>query len=110
MPEIFRVVGTAVATTNTINVLNFGATSSAIVRLLTVCNTHTAETASITIQIAKQANTTIPYIMFAYTQVTAQATVTPLSEPLTLEAGDVLQVKAGSSAHFHVVASALQIT
>jgi hypothetical protein len=110
MPEIFRVVATAVGTTNTLNVLNFGPTSSAIVRLLTVCNTHTSQTASISIQVAKQANTNVSYVMFAYTQVSAQQTVTPLSEPLTLEAGDVLQVKSDSSASFHVVASALQIT
>jgi hypothetical protein len=109
MAELFRVVGAAVTTTNTVNVLAFGTTSSAIVRLMTVCNTHSSATASINIQMAKSANTNTPYLMFAYTEVTAQATMLPFSEPLTLEPGDVLQVKAGQANHFHVVVSALQI-
>lgn len=108
MADIFRLVATAVTTTNAINVLSFGTASTAVVRLMTLCNTHTSSTASINVQVVKAAATNTPIVMFAYTQVTAQETVVPFSEPLTLEGGDRLQVAAGQAGRFHVVASALE--
>ena len=109
MAELFRASGAAVTTTNTFVALAFGTSSSALVRTLSVCNTHNLETASITIQMAKSADTSTPYVLFQLTQVTAQQTVQPLSGPLALEPGDQIQVRASHSAHFHVVASSLQI-
>lgn len=108
MADIFRLVATAVTTTNAINVLSFGTASTAVVRLMTICNTSSSSTASINVQVVKAAATNTPFILFAYTQVTAQQTVLPLSEPLTLEGGDKLQVVAGQADRFHVVVSALE--
>lgn len=108
MADIFRLVATAVTTTNTFNVLAFGTASTAVVRLLTICNTHTSATASINVQVVKSASTTSPVVLFAYTNVAAQQTLLPFSEPLTLEGGDRLQVAAGQTGHFHVVVSALE--
>lgn len=108
MADFFRLVATAVTTTNAINVLSFGTASTAVVRLMTLCNTHTSSTASINVQVVKAAATNTPIVMFSYTQVTAQETVVPFSEPLTLEGGDRLQVAAGQAGRFHVVASALE--
>lgn len=108
MADFFRLVATAVTTTNAINVLSFGTASTAVVRLMTLCNTHTSSTASISVQVVKAAATNTPIVMFSYTQVTAQETVVPFSEPLTLEGGDRLQVAAGQAGRFHVVASALE--
>jgi len=108
MADIFRLVATAVTTTNAINVLSFGTASTAVVRLMTICNTHSSSTASINVQVVKAAATNTPVVMFAYTQVTAQQTVVPFAEPLTLEGGDKLQVAAGQADRFHVVVSALE--
>jgi hypothetical protein len=108
MPDIFRLVATAVTTTSTFNVLAFGSASTAVIRLMTICNTHTSSTANITVQVVKAASTNSPVILFAYTSVAAQQTLVPFSEPLTLEGGDRLQVVAGQTGQFHVVASALE--
>lgn len=108
MADIFRLVATAVTTTNSFNVLSFGTASTAVVRLMTICNTSSSSTASINVQVVKAANTNTPVVMFAYTQVTAQQTVLPFAEPLTLEGGDKLQVAAGQADRFHVVVSALE--
>lgn len=108
MPDIFRLVATPVTTTSTLNVLSFGTASTAVVRLMTICNTHSSSTASINVQVVKAAATNTPIIMFAYTQVATQQTVVPFSEPLTLEGGDKLQVAAGQADRFHIVASALE--
>lgn len=108
MADIFRLVATPVTATGAINVLAFGTASTAVVRLMTICNTHSSSTASINVQVVKAAATNTPVVMFAYTQVTAQQTVVPFAEPLTLEGGDKLQVAAGQADRFHVVVSALE--
>jgi hypothetical protein len=108
MADVFRLVATAVTTTSAFNVLAFGTASTAVVRFFTICNTHTSSTASINVQVVKAASTNSPVILFAYTNVGAQQTMLPFSEPLTLEGGDRLQVAAGQAGRFHVVASALE--
>lgn len=108
MPDFFRLVATAVTTTNAVNILSFETASTAIVRLVTLCNTHTANTVSFDIQVLKSDATATPFIMYRYTQVTAQETVSPLSEPLTLQGGDKLQVRASAANQLHVVTSALE--
>lgn len=108
MPDLFRVVATAVTTTNAVNVLAFDTGSTAVIRFMTICNTHTANTASVDVQLVKASATNTPFILFRYTQVTAQETVAPLSQPLALEGGDRLRVQAGQANQLHVVTSALE--
>lgn len=108
MADIFRLVATSVTTTNTFNVLAFSTGSTAVVRFMTICNTHTSATASINVQVVKAASTNSPVVMFAYTNVAAQQTLVPFAEPLTLEGGDRLQVAAGQADRFHVAVSALE--
>lgn len=108
MADTFRLVAVPVTATGTFNVLSFGTASTAVVRLMTICNTHSSSTASINVQVVKAANTNTPVVMFAYTNVSAQQTIVPFAEPLTLEGGDKLQVDAGQANRFHVVVSALE--
>ena len=108
MGDIFRLIATSVTTTNTFNVVAFDSASTAVVRLMTICNTHTSSTASINVQVVKSANTNSPVVLFVYTNVAAQETLLPFAEPFTLEGGDRLQVIAGQTGRFHVSVSALE--
>jgi len=108
MGDVFRLIATSVTTTNTFDVLAFDSGSTAVVRLMTICNTHTSSTASISIQVVKLASTNSPVVLFSYTSVAAQETLLPFAEPLTLEGGDRLQVVAGQAGRFHVAVSALE--
>lgn len=108
MADIFRLVATPITSTGAINVLAFNTASTAVVRLMTICNTHSSSTASMNVQVVKAAATNTPVILFAYTQVSARQTIVPFAEPLTLEGGDRLQVDAGQADRFHVVVSALE--
>lgn len=108
MPEQFRFSVATITSTNATDVLSPGTAATAMVRSLTLCNPHTANTSSVdvTMYVALQ---TASWQLFKYTQVTAAETLMPLSTPIVVAAGDSLQVSR-SGANIDATATYLELS
>jgi len=95
MADIFRVFVAKATNTVSIELVNLGTTSTAIIRSLSICNTHTSSTASVDVTLLRSPTTT-EYFLHRFTQVTASQTVEPITSPVVLDAGDVLKIRANS--------------
>lgn len=109
MPNTFAMYATTITSTNTITLVNLGSAATALVRSVTLCNAHTASTASMDVFVNKVANTASIFIS-RFTLITAQQTVHVLPEPIVLEAGDTLKVAGAVVANVHAVSSVMKIT
>lgn len=91
MPEQFRFSVATITSTNATTVLAPGTAATAMVRSLTLCNPHTANTstADVTMYVASE---TASWQLFKYTQITAAQTLMPFDTPVVVAAGDSLQV------------------
>lgn len=109
MAESFRMFATIVNTA-VVNIAALATPSVALVRMLSVCNTHSSSTAQASIQVVKASNTSNPVLVFSGITFNAGQTRLLLTEPLVLENGDVLQLATGNTAHFHAITSLLETT
>lgn len=109
MPNTFSMFATAITTTNTVTLVALGTAATALVRSVSLCNAHTASTASMDIFVNKGTNTDAIYVG-RYTQLTAMQTVHVLPEPIVLDAGDSLKAAGAVVANVHAVASVMKIT
>jgi len=106
MADTFRMFAARVTSTVAVSLVNLGTTSTAIMRSLTICNTHTSATASVDISIERTPETA-EYLVQRYTQVDSQATVEPITTPMVLSGGDVLKVTANTG-NVDAIASILE--
>ena len=109
MANTFAMYATAITATNTVTLVSLGTATTALVRSVTLCNAHTASTASMDVFVNKGTVTDAIYVS-RYTQITAQQTVHVLPEPIVLDAGDSLKLSGASVANVHAVASVMKIT
>ena len=109
MPNTFLMFATAIANTSTITLVSLGTAATAMVRSVTLCNVHTASTASIDVFVNKGTSTDAIYLS-RYTQLSAMQTVHVLPEPIVLDAGDSLKAAGAVIANVHVVSSVMKIT
>ena len=109
MPNTFLMFATAITNTSTVTLVSLGTAATALVRSVTLCNAHTASTASMDIFVNKGTSTDAIYVT-RYTQLTAMQTVHVLPEPIVLDAGDSLKAAGAVVANVHVVSSVMKIT
>jgi hypothetical protein len=107
MAESFRTFATIV-NTSVVNIASLATPSVALIRMLSVCNTHSSSTAQASIQVVKSQNTATPVLLYSGLTFSASQTRLLLTEPLVLENGDLLQFATGDTAHFHVLTSMLE--
>jgi len=96
MPEQFRFSSVKVTSTNATILLEPGTVATAMVRTLTLCNPHTANTSSVdvTMYVAEESAS---WNLFKYTQVTAAQTIMPFDTPVVVAAGNKLEVSRGGA-------------
>lgn len=96
MADTFRLVAKTLTANTTISLVSLGTASTAIVRGLTFCNTHTASSATYEFSILPS-GLTASVFLFKGVSLSAQATSQPLTDPVVLNAGDTLQAKASAA-------------
>jgi len=109
LANTFAMYATAITATNAVTLVSLGTSATALVRSLTLCNAHTASTASMDVFINKGTNTDAIYLS-RYTQVASQQTLHVLPEPIVLDAGDSLKASGAVVSLVHAVASVMKIT
>lgn len=97
-----------ITSTSTVDVINLGTASTALVRSVTVCNTSTQASGSLDFSIVKSDSTT-EYIVFRYSSVSTRQTIQPLTQAIVLAGGDKFRVQAPTG-EFNVIASVLDIS
>lgn len=110
MADIFTLIAKSLTSTSSLTLTTLGTASTALVRGLTVCNTHTSATASFDVTITKSGSTTGVY-MFRGVTLSAQETKQPLAGyPLVLNAGDAIAAKASVANQVDTTLSYLEST
>lgn len=109
MPQSFAMFATAVTSTNAVSLVSLGSFVTAVIRNVTLCNAHTASTASADVYVSMAGSTNAFYLQ-RYTQVPANQTLEVVSQPLVLNGGDSLKVECGIVANVHAVASVLKVS
>jgi hypothetical protein len=109
MAEIFAMVATAVTATSAVTIINSNLSAIHVLRSLTVCNVHTANTAAASILVTR-GNTNSQFTVSVYTQVTCQQSIEVLSQPLVLNSSDTLKIACDPVDEVHAIASFLRIT
>jgi len=105
MADVFKVAAKPITTTNTFTVLAVGASATAIIRSLTICNTSTLSTASCDVLMSSASG---DVHLFRLTSITAAATIDPLANAVVLGPSGLLKVKASPADAIQVVASYLE--
>lgn len=109
MPSVFAMYATVAASTSAISVVNLGTAATAVVRSLTICNAHTASTASVDVFVNQGVSTT-PVYVHRYSSLSARETVQALSQPLILNAGDALRISSPAASEVHAIASVMRVS
>jgi len=109
MANTFAMYATAITATNTVTLISLGTAATALVRSVTLCNVHTASTASMDVFINQGTSTDAIYVS-RYSQVASQQTLHVLPEPIVLNAGDSLKASGAVVSLVHVVASVMKVT
>lgn len=105
MADVFKVAAKAITTTDTVTLFTVGASATAILRSLTVCNTSTASTASCDLIFAVSGSDV--YVR-RYTSVSAAATFDAVSHAAVVGPSGSLKVQASPADSIHIVASYLE--
>lgn len=107
MADVFRLLSTTLTTTGTTTILSMDSSSTAIIRGIIMCNSHTSSSATYDLTVVPDGITTGRYI-FRGVSVASQATSQPLNDPLVLSAGCKLQAKPSAAGQFDATVSYLE--
>lgn len=105
MADVFKVAARAITTTNTFTVFTVGASATAIIRSLTICNSSTTGTASCDVLMSSASGDV--YIR-RLTNVTAASTSDAVSSAVVVGPSGSLKVQATPADSIHIVASYLE--
>ena len=109
MASVFEMHSAVMTSSTEVTLLNLGLANTAVVRSLTLCNAHTANTAAVDLFVTIGTATEAIYV-HRYTQITASETVQSIAGPLVLNGGDQLKLSGGTVSELHAMASILKLS
>lgn len=109
MASVFEMHSVVMTSSTEVTLLNLGLANTAVVRSLTLCNAHTASTASVDLFLTVGTATESIFVQ-RYTQITAHQTIESVTAPLVLNGGDQLKLAGGVVENLHAVASVLKLS
>lgn len=105
MADVFKVAAKAITTTNTFTVFTVGASATAIIRSLTICNSLTSGTASCDVLMSSASG---DVYMRRLTNVTAASTSDAISGAVVVGPSGAMKVQASPANAVHIIASYLE--